>query len=144
MYFSLLFFFSSRRRHTRYWRDWSSDVCSSDLRDVGRPLAGLQRAAQLLVVGQALADVLDSDVDLGVLLLEEGDLVLDVGHPGPEGELGRGVEGLLDLLLGNRAGLASAVAAAGGGAAGKRDRGRDRERSQLHCCSACASHGSLS
>src|SRR5438445_7476026 len=27
----LCFFFSSRRRHTRYWRDWSSDVCSSDL-----------------------------------------------------------------------------------------------------------------
>src|SRR3712207_8194752 len=27
----VLFFFSSRRRHTRYWRDWSSDVCSSDL-----------------------------------------------------------------------------------------------------------------
>src|SRR3712207_8373694 len=27
----LSFFFSSRRRHTRYWRDWSSDVCSSDL-----------------------------------------------------------------------------------------------------------------
>src|SRR5258707_158820 len=26
-----LIFFSSRRRHTRYWRDWSSDVCSSDL-----------------------------------------------------------------------------------------------------------------
>src|SRR3712207_8464135 len=25
-------FFSSRRRHTRYWRDWSSDVCSSDLK----------------------------------------------------------------------------------------------------------------
>src|SRR5438445_1040826 len=24
------FFFSSRRRHTSYWRDWSSDVCSSD------------------------------------------------------------------------------------------------------------------
>src|SRR3712207_9023899 len=23
--------FSNRRRHTRYWRDWSSDVCSSDL-----------------------------------------------------------------------------------------------------------------
>src|SRR3712207_5459707 len=28
------FFFSSRRRHTRYWRDWSSDVCSSDLSDL--------------------------------------------------------------------------------------------------------------
>src|SRR3712207_8242240 len=32
------FFFSSRRRHTRYWRDWSSDVCSSDLN------AGLDQA----------------------------------------------------------------------------------------------------
>src|SRR5476651_1505945 len=31
MLFNLFFFFSSRRRHTRYWRDWSSDVCSSDL-----------------------------------------------------------------------------------------------------------------
>src|SRR5439155_25277400 len=28
----MLFFFSSRRRHTRWPRDWSSDVCSSDLR----------------------------------------------------------------------------------------------------------------
>src|SRR3712207_7218659 len=31
----ILFFFSSRRRHTRYWRDWSSDVCSSDLQRHG-------------------------------------------------------------------------------------------------------------
>src|SRR5690606_39751108 len=29
---SFVFFFSSRRRHTRFSRDWSSDVCSSDLR----------------------------------------------------------------------------------------------------------------
>src|SRR5690606_39556588 len=40
----LLFFFSSRRRHTRFSRDWSSDVCSSDLtprqrgRGRGQPL----------------------------------------------------------------------------------------------------------
>src|SRR6202048_5515313 len=27
----MMFFFSSRRRHTRSTRDWSSDVCSSDL-----------------------------------------------------------------------------------------------------------------
>src|SRR3712207_6842803 len=32
----MFFFFSSRRRHTRYWRDWSSDVCSSDLQKSGR------------------------------------------------------------------------------------------------------------
>src|SRR5437870_8898568 len=30
-YFFSFFFFSSRRRHTRWPRDWSSDVCSSDL-----------------------------------------------------------------------------------------------------------------
>src|SRR5690625_4615020 len=30
-YFGLLFFFSSSRRHTMWPRDWSSDVCSSDL-----------------------------------------------------------------------------------------------------------------
>src|SRR6266498_2177900 len=29
---TFFFFFSSRRRHTRCGRDWSSDVCSSDLR----------------------------------------------------------------------------------------------------------------
>src|SRR5690606_24460150 len=30
-YLHMYFFFSSRRRHTRFSRDWSSDVCSSDL-----------------------------------------------------------------------------------------------------------------
>src|SRR5439155_12200966 len=33
-----LFFFSSRRRHTRWPRDWSSDVCSSDLISVAMML----------------------------------------------------------------------------------------------------------
>src|SRR5690625_7473557 len=31
----MYFFFSSRRRHTRWPRDWSSDVCSSDLKLIG-------------------------------------------------------------------------------------------------------------
>src|SRR5690625_7893521 len=35
--FYLFFFFSSRRRHTRWPRDWSSDVCSSDL--INRPFS---------------------------------------------------------------------------------------------------------
>src|SRR5256885_12773529 len=35
----ILFFFSSRRRHTRLQGDWSSDVCSSDL---AQPLGGQQ------------------------------------------------------------------------------------------------------
>src|SRR3712207_7721218 len=40
-----LFFFSSRRRHTRYWRDWSSDVCSSDL-------VGLSQGPRQYRIGQ--------------------------------------------------------------------------------------------
>src|SRR6266511_5050530 len=31
VFYFFFFFFSSRRRHTRFSRDWSSDVCSSDL-----------------------------------------------------------------------------------------------------------------
>src|SRR3712207_732243 len=44
MYF--FFFFSSRRRHTRYWRDWSSDVCSSDLHHRGQSANGLRHACR--------------------------------------------------------------------------------------------------
>src|SRR3712207_8135507 len=43
---SSIFFFSSRSLHTRYWRDWSSDVCSSDL---GRGLQGDQRQRVVLL-----------------------------------------------------------------------------------------------
>src|SRR5690606_40615263 len=37
------FFFSSRRRHTRFSRDWSSDVCSSDLALLSRIPSRLHR-----------------------------------------------------------------------------------------------------
>src|SRR5207249_7399310 len=37
LFFFFFFFFSSRRRHTRSKRDWSSDVCSSDLFLSGLP-----------------------------------------------------------------------------------------------------------
>src|SRR3712207_6389394 len=33
IYFVIAVLVSSRRRQTRYWHDWSSDVCSSDLVD---------------------------------------------------------------------------------------------------------------
>src|SRR5437867_12447344 len=45
---SLLFFFSSRRRHTRSYGDWSSDVCSSDLQ-AGRTAGTLERDLPPLV-----------------------------------------------------------------------------------------------
>src|SRR5699024_12113627 len=44
---SCFFFFSSRRRHTRSKRDWSSDVCSSDLDDA-RQCTRMVESASLL------------------------------------------------------------------------------------------------
>src|SRR2546422_1522439 len=46
----LFFFFSSRRRHTRCSRDWSSDVCSSDLVFCEKPLS------YSVAEGRAMAD----------------------------------------------------------------------------------------
>src|SRR2546430_7425189 len=52
----IFFFFSSRRRHTRFDCDWSSDVCSSDLH-LGRADGGLSAGRQgLPVVERRLAD----------------------------------------------------------------------------------------
>src|SRR5437870_9692881 len=47
--FFFFFFFSSRRRHTRWPRDWSSDVCSSDLSPLSpaRPTPWRCRSASL-------------------------------------------------------------------------------------------------
>src|SRR5690606_40695464 len=50
MPFRLLFFFSSRRRHTRFSRDWSSDVCSSDLVQSAGP------GAAVFVLNEVLAN----------------------------------------------------------------------------------------
>src|SRR2546430_3949984 len=47
IYVHVFFFFSSRRRHTRFDCDWSSDVCSSDLpgwQEVLDALASLSRS----------------------------------------------------------------------------------------------------
>src|SRR6266496_1759823 len=49
--FLIFFFFSSRRRHTRSLRDWSSDVCSSDLQAV----AG--RRVTLTPIGDGMAEL---------------------------------------------------------------------------------------
>src|SRR5207248_5612955 len=56
--FFLFFFFSSRRRHTRSYGDWSSDVCSSDL-EVAVELAGVADDPLLVrpLVAAAAGDV---------------------------------------------------------------------------------------
>ena len=48
----LVFFFSGRRRHTSSGRDWSSDVCSSDLVTVAAVLAGLRVSKALLLIAE--------------------------------------------------------------------------------------------
>src|SRR5690606_10272422 len=58
------FFFSSRRRHTRFSRDWSSDVCSSDLVERGAPGgAADQEALGAAVAGGPgqIADALEAE-----------------------------------------------------------------------------------
>src|SRR3712207_5319086 len=57
----IVFFFSSGRRHTRYWRDWSSDVFSSDLpltERTGEHGAPLRRSAAADAAG-LLADLVE-------------------------------------------------------------------------------------
>src|SRR5690606_41184634 len=60
----IFFFFSSRRRHTRFSRDWSSDVCSSDLGPVlikimGHLFYGILDPGQIgPVMGNNIADSL--------------------------------------------------------------------------------------
>src|SRR2546429_4023088 len=50
-----LFFFSSRRRHTRCSRDWSSDVCSSDLQQLPEEYLDLLREPYLKKDGRQAA-----------------------------------------------------------------------------------------
>src|SRR5690606_1780826 len=51
----IFFFFSSRRRHTRFSRDWSSDVCSSDLVLLWRFGFRLRLQLRTLDIGATLA-----------------------------------------------------------------------------------------
>src|SRR5690606_40284222 len=96
-----VFFFSSRRRHTRFSRDWSSDVCSSDLfmgagwnfdnsyatlpdrlftRLDPTPVA----APQMVVLNEGLARELGLDAD--ALRTEERSEERRVGHEGRVGK----------------------------------------------------------
>src|SRR5690606_9220798 len=56
-----LLFFSSRRRHTRFSRDWSSDVCSSDLRQSQR-VSGTQRTVNFTVRAELQASAIQLPV----------------------------------------------------------------------------------
>src|SRR5699024_11479731 len=90
-----LFFFSGRRRHTRSKRDWSSDVCSSDLRSK-RPgtenligAVGFHKAAQIAVEQRsANVEKYQGFKDLFLSVLKEKEVQFEVN-------------GALDLQLPN-------------------------------------------
>src|SRR6266496_6072303 len=66
------FFFSGRSRHTRSLRDWSSDVCSSDLQEAAF-------AAMLALQDRAL-ETIGPGVPLAAVELEVADLARELGH----------------------------------------------------------------
>src|SRR5690606_40074635 len=96
-------FFSSRRRHTRFSRDWSSDVCSSDLdrdrgdedRQVGLALVDLfgqpRRGVVAADVGDALVTGVPAEETVEDLLLDAGvvEPVHDTALDGADGDLPR-------------------------------------------------------
>src|SRR5215813_14084448 len=122
---SFFFFFSSRRRHTRCGRDWSSDVCSSDLRfakakrpedeDGTVPVAlaeaqgggieiamsrGLQQPQRIEIGFEMAADAVGADQQPGALRVPGGgpDLLFCLASEGG----GNGGAVTLDVAVGGR------------------------------------------
>src|SRR2546430_4360914 len=102
----IFFFFSSRRRHTRFDCDWSSDVCSSDLLDAWRTIQrshaianGCYVAAVNRVGQERPSDGGDGE---GIEFWGSSFLADPFGAGGAEGPPGRGAvvvaEGGLDRL----------------------------------------------
>src|SRR5438132_9250470 len=60
-----VFFFSSRRRHTRSLCDWSSDVCSSDLENASHPARRAQVDHTYMRAARRMRRILPSLADIG-------------------------------------------------------------------------------
>src|SRR5215217_8739750 len=107
------FFFSSRRRHTRYWRDWSSDVCSSDLDDAVQEAwlrLGRTDAEQVANLGGWLTTVV-ARVSLNMLRSRRSrrEEPLDVRMPEPIVDRADGTDPEHEALLADSVGLALLV-----------------------------------
>src|SRR4030042_6631258 len=61
MHRTLFFFFSSRRRHTRCSRDWSSDVCSSDLGGRAEIIDAMRTIAEEVKQGKLETDEINEE-----------------------------------------------------------------------------------
>src|SRR5690606_40923510 len=87
------FFFSSRRRHTRFSRDWSSDVCSSDLEAFVEYGLRLERRFPGRVVALAYGNDAPGYLPTRAAHAEGGYELAEAhrfyGRPGPVGQIGR-------------------------------------------------------
>src|SRR5258707_8742556 len=123
--FASFFFFSSRRRHTRYWRDWSSDVWSSDLASVTSELhlvemqlGGDRRAQRQLLVdvprGEAARPARNQEATdaFGGLGPDDGD-VGDRPVGDPHFRAGEHPVPVMDLCTGLHTGRVAAVVGLG-------------------------------
>src|SRR6266511_2075080 len=94
---SFFVFFSSRRRHTRFSRDWSSDVCSSDLVEEQRLLTAEaaghsdEQAAYLRRMDQIGWRV----AELQVALASRDDIAAFAPEPIAADDVGNWTEGIL-------------------------------------------------
>src|SRR5690606_33829145 len=88
-----LFFFSSRRRHTRFSRDWSSDVCSSDLVRRQVPVGDTVTVAELAQrMAVKATEVIKALMSLGVMAtinqsIDQDTAVLVIEEMGHEARL---------------------------------------------------------
>src|ERR1035441_10982597 len=82
VYGVVVFFFSSRRRHTRCLSDWSSDVCSSDLM-MSRESLKERRCLILVEEMTHYAEIFTS------IVAEASDKTLDLAASGPTHRRGR-------------------------------------------------------
>src|SRR5882724_2527291 len=96
----LLFFFSSRRRHTRCLSDWSSDVCSSDLGWRVEKAEELEGAVRewLAAPGPALLDVLTDRMELVMPPHVEASQVFGMALYSAKAVLGGRAGEVVDLL----------------------------------------------
>src|SRR4030065_2013958 len=80
----VFFFFSSRRRHTRFKCDWSSDVCSSDLIDVfAKGIEDFLSSGAYVIESRILNEIYSSygsenSVNFNVAMFEEPDFANQV------------------------------------------------------------------
>src|SRR5699024_5434866 len=82
----VVFFFSSRRRHTRSKRDWSSDVCSSDL---------LQSQGNWLI--QSNAELGEGYSDISICTSEKIGIIIELKYA-EDGNLEKGCEEALKQI----------------------------------------------